>query len=226
MRYWLLIGGILTGLPAVADEPQPKPEASKTQRLDFPSGGTLRLEKSIGTLTIEGWDRPDMEITTTAPKSVAISAERRGNEVVVDTKYPKPAIPRNPFIGGSNFTVEYTIMVPSSAKLVVHHQVGQVNADGLSGDVDATLMQGEILLHLPQDGRYVINANVDYGTVNSDFPGTERHRGWFLGHRFISQAAAPHKLNLHVLSGDIVLLKIQEPKEPPPLLPAPAGNGK
>jgi hypothetical protein len=221
----LLIAIITTCLPAVADEPYPKPEPSQTQQVDFPSGGTLRLEKSIGTLTIEGWDLPYMEITMTKPGKVAVSTARRGNEVIVQTNYPRPAIPRNPLIGGSNFTVEYLIKVPATAKLIVHHQVGQVNVDDVFGDIDATLMQGQILLHLPQDARCIINARSTYGTVNSDFPGKE-HRHHFLGHAFINQTAAPHKLNLRVRSGDIVILKIQEPKEPPPLAPIPKGGAR
>lgn len=96
MRMWPLIAFLVACLSAVADEPQPKPEASKTQRLDFLSGGTLRLEQSLGTLTIEGWDRTDMEITTSSPKNVAISAERRGNEVIVQTNYPHPRIRATP----------------------------------------------------------------------------------------------------------------------------------
>jgi hypothetical protein len=225
MRIWAIIGVAVTCLAAVADEPQPKPEASKTQRLDFPSGGTLRLEQSLGTLTIEGWDLPEMEITTSSPKNVSVSTERRGNEVIVQTNYPHPRIPRNPIIGGSNFTVEYLIKIPATAKVIAHHQVGQVNVDDVFGDIEATLMQGEILLHLPQDGRYVIDAHSGYGSVNSDFPGKEQRRH-FLGHAFINQAAAPHKLNLRVKFGDIVILKIQEPKEPPPLALPPKTDGK
>jgi hypothetical protein len=225
MRMWLVIAFLTACLSAVADEPQPKPEASKTQRLDFPSGGTLRLEQSLGTLTIEGWDRTDMEITTSSPKNVNISTERRGNEVIVETKAPRPAIPRNPLIGGSNFTVEYLIKVPATAKVIAHHQVGQVNVDDMFGDIEATLMQGEILLHLPQEGRYVIDAHSGYGSINSDFPGKEQRRH-FLGHAFVNQTAAPHKLNLRVRSGDIVILKIQEPKEPPPLALPPKRDGK
>jgi hypothetical protein len=225
MRIWAIIGLVVACLAAAADEPRPKPEASKTQRLDFPANGTLRLEKSIGTLTIEGWDRTDMEITTTQPQNVHISAERHGNEVIVATDYPHPRIPRNPIIGGSNFTVEYLIKVPATAKVIAHHQVGQVNVDDVFGDIEATLMQGEILLHLPQDGRYVIDAHSGYGSINSDFPGKEQRRH-FLGHAFVNQTAAPHKLNLRVRSGDIVILKIQEPKEPPPLALPPKRDGK
>ena len=179
------------------------------------------MQRSIGTLTIEGWDQPDVQITLSKPENVRVSAERQGKEVIIDTDYPRPRIPRNPLIGGSNFTVEYNIRVPSAAKLVVRHQVGQVNVDNLSGDLDATLLQGEILLHLPQGGQYTINAKSDYGSVNSDFPGREKRRWWFLGHSILNEAPpAAHNLNLRVFSGDIVILKIQVPKEAAPFAAA------
>ncbi len=37
---------------------------SKTERMDFPAGGTLRFTNSVGVLTVEAWDRPVVEITT------------------------------------------------------------------------------------------------------------------------------------------------------------------
>src|ERR1700722_16860300 len=45
-------------------EPKQKIEVSKTERVDFPSGGTLRFRNSVGVLTVEAWDRPEVEITT------------------------------------------------------------------------------------------------------------------------------------------------------------------
>src|SRR5580704_17744521 len=39
-------------------------DVTKTERFDFPAGGTLRLKNSIGELTVEGWDQPGIEITT------------------------------------------------------------------------------------------------------------------------------------------------------------------
>jgi hypothetical protein len=226
MANWLTIGLLIGCLSALADEPQKAAPAGNTQQLEFPSGGTLRLERSIGTLYIEGWDRPDMEITTTHPDDVHISTKRQGTEVIVDTDYPKPKIPRNPLIGGSNFTVEYTIKVPSTARLIAHHQVGQVNVDNLSSDIEATMLQGEILLHLPQDGRYIINARSDDGAVNSDFAGQEKRRWWFLGHSLLNQTQGPaHKLDLVVRFGDIVILKTQEPKESAPSAAASKANG-
>src|SRR5579863_4710984 len=65
-------------------------DVTKTERLDFPSGGTLHLKNSIGELTVEGWDQAGIEITTIkSPRNpmaqldrVQVKAERQKDEVV------------------------------------------------------------------------------------------------------------------------------------------------
>ena len=37
---------------------------SKTEAMDFPAGGTLRMENSTVNVNIEGWDQPAIENTT------------------------------------------------------------------------------------------------------------------------------------------------------------------
>ena len=121
---------------------------SKTERMDFPSGGTLRLTNSIGVLTVEAWDRPDVEITTIKSTKVAydarerekatheldrvrVTAERRGDELVITTDFPRyRAFPPYPLAGETNFDLEYRIKAPSTARLIADHDVGEVNIDG------------------------------------------------------------------------------------------------
>jgi hypothetical protein len=239
-----------------ADQPkqggtrQPE-QVSSTQRLAFPAGGTLRLQNAIGVLTVEAWDQPGVEITiiksTKAEldaggrekaarklEKVRVAAELRGNELVVTTDYPRFRLFPPPYRvkGSIDFRLEYHIKAPATARIVdERHDVGEVNIDGLTGDIDVNLLQGEIMLHLPEDGQYNISAKSDFGTVNADFPGPELYsnvkRRWFLtGHRSISEnSAAAHKLNLKVGFGDIVLLRTRIPKAPEPLLPAPKPAG-
>src|SRR5215469_16065662 len=102
---------VLTGLGIgcfllAAEEPKEKVQVSKTERLDFPAGGTLRLKNSVGVLTVEGWDRPDVEITTIKSSKdpydarerekaanqldrVRVAAERQGDELVITTDFPR-----------------------------------------------------------------------------------------------------------------------------------------
>src|ERR1035441_10589892 len=86
-------------------QPRQKVEVSKTGRVDFPAGGTLRFRNAVGVLTVEAWDRPDVEITTIKSTKVEVDAsereratheldrvnvatERHGDELVISTIFP------------------------------------------------------------------------------------------------------------------------------------------
>ena len=233
-----------SAVPQGLDAPRKKIQAIKTDRVDFPQGGVLRLINSTGTLTIIGWDQPLLEMTTTKTTKQAfrdserakatseldkvnVSAERKGNEVVIATEFPRHRDfpPGNPWGPGTNFELEYQIHVPRDAKLVIsRHDVGEVHIDGLTNDVDANLLQGALLLHLPEDGKYAIDAKTDFGHVNCDFAGEQKSRRWLTGHRWVNEnpGDGAHMLNLRVGYGDVVILKTRIPKQPPSLLTAPA----
>jgi hypothetical protein len=50
----------------LAESPALQPvEVSKTEHMDFPAGGLLRLNGAFGSVIIEGRDQPGVEITTT-----------------------------------------------------------------------------------------------------------------------------------------------------------------
>jgi len=227
------------------DEPKQKVQVSKTERFDFPAAGTLRFRNSVGVLTVEAWDQPGVEMTTIKSTRIEIDArdrekathdldrvtvatERKGDELVIATDFPRHRPYRVPYplSGNTSFDLEYHIKAPVNAKIIADHTLGDVNIDGLAGDIQVTLAQGEILLHLPEDEKYSIHAQSDVGSVNSDFSPLEKRTGWLLGHRSVDQnSAAPHKLNLKVGYGDIVILKTRIPKLPdsPAAAPKPAG---
>jgi hypothetical protein len=247
MFRMLAIVGLAVSTALLAVEAPPKKiQISKTEHLDFPTGGVLRITNSIGVLTVIGWDQPQVEITTIKTSRLAypdsenakasgelekvkITAERKGEEVVIATEFPRHRDfpPGNPWGHGVNFDLEYQIHVPRDARLVVSgHDVGEIHVDDLVGDIDVTLLQGAITLHLPEDGKYSINAKVDFGTVNCDFPGVEKRTGWWTGHRWVSEeSAGAHKLNLKVGYGDVVILKTHIPQAPPSLIPARQSSG-
>jgi hypothetical protein len=221
MRTLIAIGFV--SLLSAADQSRGLVEVTHTEKVDFPSGGTLRLPNSRGFLTVEGWDGPDVEITTVKTvndnagerekathqlESHHLAVRRNGGEVVVTTNS----------YWYSNLDLEYRIKAPFSTRLIVSHRSGNVNVDGLTADIDISLRDGEIILHLPEDGRYDINAKSGIGNVTSDFPGDEKRLGWLFGHRIENVNSAPHKLNLRVKTGDIVILKTRVPKPAEPLI--------
>jgi hypothetical protein len=202
-------------------------EDKTTQTLAFPAGGVMRLKHSIGDVNIEAWDSPNVEITTIkSSNKVIVTAEVHGDELSITTAYPRrrPLPPSWPFGSPADFNLEYHIMVPRAARLAIDLDVGSVNVDGVTGDIDARVRQGEIMLHLPEDAKYSIDAKTDYGNVNSDFPG-ELHRAWFSQKAFESAPRPAHTLKLRVGYGDIILLKTHTPKYPEPGAGKPNGSG-
>jgi hypothetical protein len=213
---------------------------SKTEHIDFPSGGTLRFNHSVGLLTVEAWDQPGVEITTVKStkadidprdreqaardlEKISVATERHGDELVFTTKYPghRPFRIFYPVSGNTSYVLEYRIKAPANTRIIADHGLGYVNIDGLTSDIQVHVAQGEILLHLPAEQKYDIHAQSTFGSVNSDFSELEQRRGWVLGHRSVADdSAASRKLNLKVGFGDIVILRIRIPQFPEPTTPA------
>jgi hypothetical protein len=209
-----------------------KVAVTKTEHADFPAGGTLHLKNSVGDLTIEGWDEPGMEITTIKSSKVAvegmekdkavklldsvkITTERKGDEVIVSTAFPKHGKIARPFQGFTDFDLEYVIKVPRAAKVTVEHTMGEVHIDEIGGEIHAIDGMGLIGVRVP-DGQYAIDAMTKIGAVNSDFPGTEQSRKW-IGQTFLGDAkTAPQKLFLRIKYGDIIVMRMHQPAPPSP----------
>ena len=231
MRAYFAILGLAAGGSLVAETaaqiipalPE-KISATNTQTMDFPAGGTLRLANGVGVLTIQGWDQPGMEITviksSKAPienkeqrdrmtkllENVKVTAERKGDEVVVSSSYPKHPKALRLFEGLTDFDLEYRIKLPVSAKLELSEDLGETNIENVKGDIHAQISMGEIHLLLA-DAQYSIDAKSKFGSVNSDFAGTEQRKK-FVGHAFVTPASAEgQKLLLRTSYGDIVIQK-------------------
>jgi hypothetical protein len=233
MRYTLAVLGLCAAclLPGY-DEARQKVQITKTDKVDFPANGTLRLQNSTGELTIEGWDQPGVEITTTKSSKeeylaadrakatqdvdrVRVSTKRNGDELVVTTEYPRHrAFPFvTPLQTVTNFDLDYHIKLPHNAKLLVKHDDGEVHIDDVTGNIQVTARQGLIALRLVSETAPAIDAKSYLGTVNSDFAGKETRQTLHFGHTFIDDAkSAPQNLHLRIGYGDIVILKAHEPK--------------
>jgi hypothetical protein len=220
----------------LGDNSAQKVQVTKTERSDFPPGGTLHLKNSIGELTIEGWDQPDLEITTiksskTAVEGIArdkatklldsvkIAMERKGDEVIVSTDFRKNPKIERPFKGMTDFDLEYRIKVPRNARLTIEHNLGGVHVDSVSGEIHATNEMGLITVREPE-GQYAIDAKSKLGAVDCDFPGSEKTVKW-LGHAFLGgNPTAAQKIFLRIQFGDVIILRMHQPQ------PAAAASGK
>lgn len=186
---------------------------SATQTVPFANTGTLRIERFSGAIHIQGWDRPEVEITlvksTYRPKDhaklvrVETKAERHDNEVVISTVTPRRA----------DIQVEYYIQAPRNLALVIDHGKGGVYVTDMAGDIQAKVRDGQITLRLPENAQYTIQAHTTIGEVFSDFEGTGKFNIHF-GESF-KENEAGHKLDLRTGFGDILILKT--PYHPKPL---------
>ena len=115
----------------------------------------------------------------------------------------------HPLSRRSDIQIGYRIKAPRGSKLIIDHNSGGVNVSNISGDIHATVINGQITLTLRDDGQYAIDAQCKIGSVYSDFEGSGRSLH-VLSEKFGRQSAPPTtNLHLRVRIGDIVILKIQ-----------------
>jgi len=200
-------------LPLCPGAPLPKIESVTANRVDFSSGGTIRIENSTGELNIEGWDQPAIEVTVT--RYAWNKSESRVKQDLEQTPAAKPvvsgnqatiSVPRNK-LGGVRF--DYRIRVPRAANLVIRHGSGDVIVEQVEGDIDATARSGTILLQVPAAAQYSVDAkSKSGGDIYSELTGDSHHNMLF-GERLTAPApSATHHLRLQVGFGGIVIQKI------------------
>lgn len=198
---------------------------SNTQTLSFEPGGVIQLEQSVGEVQIEGWDRPEVEITTIrstqtkyteseraeaekALEGIAITAVKQGEDrLKITTQFPSRRS-SGLLHDKKNADLKYVIKAPAQAKLVVHHDTGQVTVNNFTSDIEVTNRVGGIGLRLAEPESYVVNASVRIGTLFSDIGcSDERHS---IGHRLHTGSSALHRqLYLRVGVGDISIKKMR-----------------
>lgn len=212
--------GITLALPILAADSKPTATETHTQQVEFPAGGAVRLNDSFGEVTIEGWDGSAVEITTTklaytgdghekaAIDKVQIAGKVEGNAVVITTAGAHGGI-FHPH-GVDDVNIEYSIKVPRAARIEIDHAHGEVNISGVTGDIHATSRYGPIVLRMPADGHYAIDAHSSLGNVYSDFAGDEKRHHLFDESFAGAESSTPQKLDLRVGMGDVIILKTRE----------------
>ncbi|MGA3026308.1 MAG: hypothetical protein ABSF98_16210 [Bryobacteraceae bacterium] len=226
--------GALGLMPLVrGDEAARQPgEVSHTERVSFAPGGTVRFNHSFGDLYVEGWDRPEVEMTLIRllPKvDVAViksgendykppedTAKRleglrfttehpSANELTIATTNTSDGFFRHPLGGRGPVTVRYELRVPRESRLIIHHGGGNILVGNVTGGVEATNRNGDIELMLPGPGPYSIDARSRMGTVVCDFAG-RAHVRHFVGESFASAAGdSPRRIFLRAGFGGITI---------------------
>lgn len=213
---------VCAGFLATAGPPERPLQVVTTDRLDF-AGGTIRVDNAYGQLNVEGWDEPRVEITVTrtafrnsTPKEqeqgkaylnrIQVTAKKTGNgDVEISTRFPG----RNRLVrtiwGLGDFNLDYRIKAPRNARLVIHHGLGDVVVRDVTGDIDATIRTGDIMVQLPEPEKYAIDARCRFGDIFTDYDGTHRSP-WLVGQKFTGGSG--HTVHLRALLGGISIQRI------------------
>jgi hypothetical protein len=223
-----LVIAIVLALPLLADDlSRERLSTTHTERFNVPAAGTIRLENSFGEVDIDGWDRPEVEVTvgrssehlydakerTEAQRRLEgaqIRAKQDGNDVVISTAY-LPWNGMHLLSRRSDIEISYRIKAPRASKLIIDHNSGGVNVSNISGDIRATVINGQITLALAPGGQYAIDTQCKIGDVYSDLEGHYQRRH-VLGKEFGRQSTvSATNLYLRVRFGDIMILKLHGP---------------
>ena len=196
-----------------------------TEHVNFAAGGAIRIAGSQGELSIEGWERPEVQIEITRTlyrdntpaerehakkhlESIVVKADQPSpNQLVLSTVFPKRSFPVSLW-ANYDVNLEYRIMVPRSSKLEIEQASGDLDIYDVAGDIKAHVRSGDIVVELPQPGVYNIDARTGLGTIFSDFDGSTR-MPYLVGQRFAGTATGPtRQITLHTGVGGVSVLKM------------------
>jgi len=108
---------------------------------EFSVGGNaaLELENISGDITITAGDSNTISIRADIEDDrIEVIMDQDGDRVTVETVYP------NNFRGGKKSSVHFTVEVPSETKLDIHSISGNIEAEGISGEINLKSTSGDI----------------------------------------------------------------------------------
>ena len=148
-------------------------------------------------------------------ENVHITAERRSDtDLEIATSVDHFSRWTHPFGPMGGVMLEYRIRVPRNSKLVIHHGHGEVLVSNVTADIEATGRAGDIVVLLPETGKYAIDAKSKFGTLSCDFDGDIRHK---LGSSTYAAAvpAPAHRIYLRMGRGGITIKGSPAEAQPP-----------
>lgn len=226
-----LTGCILAATLAFAEVAIQRPaQTAHTDRVDFAPGGTIMLNDSFGDLYIEGWDQPAVEMTLIKEmlsydgaknvseqlEGVKVTTEHpSANELKISTSIPQHSFFRHPFGGKGNVNVRYELHVPRNSHLAIqNHGGGNILIDNVTGSIEARNRDGDIVVFLPAQGNYAIDARSKMGTVISELPG-KSHVRHIIGESFTgADASSSQRIFLRVGFGGITIKEMPREAQP------------
>jgi hypothetical protein len=208
----IVITTLVFGLHLFAqDAIKQPPQVTTTDRVNFASGGLIRLTTSSSNLFVEAWDRPEVEIRTIkSGKNARCLDDVR---VVTDRRSDTELAISTPVKCGAK--IEQHVNAPRDSRLVIHHGAGFLMVSRISGEIEAFSRSGDIVVMLPDPGPYAIDAKSKFGSVTSDFAGSA-HREKLIGEQFASAISSPsRRIYLRIGFGGITIKEVPATPEAP-----------
>ena len=166
---------------------------TRHESLRFPYGGTVTIVGApAGSLTIEGWQRSEVEVTAeielqapttqdldrlTPLNNVAIDEDANHIRIITtgthDKKFMKQAAKNFPkSLMGLPWKIDYHIRVPSMTDLAVDSGNGPIKLSGVEGNIRLNALQSNADLSLTGT---VVSVLIQAGTVNLSIPARAWH---------------------------------------------------
>ena len=183
--------------------------APRTETVDFAAGGTIRIDRADGYVSIEAWDQPKVEITTSETAKARITTSHpSASELVIRTELtPRPNFAKRVAHVGIHADADYVIRVPRNSHLVVTHANGYLGITGVAGDIEAQDRRGDIVLMLPELAKCDIDARTKIGVVSSDAQGKMSNRR-ITGETFAAGNQQTRHLRLRMGFGGITIKEL------------------
>jgi DUF4097 and DUF4098 domain-containing protein YvlB len=135
----------------------------------LPAAGVTQVSIAniAGSITIDGWSRPSVEVSALeygsdqgALDRTHVAVDRSGSQISVKTRYDETG---GFFQNGNGAEVDYTIHVPRSVSVSVSNVSGPTTMSGLGGNIDAEEVSGRLDASL---GRLAGTRNVHISAVS------------------------------------------------------------
>ena len=183
--------------------------APRTETVDFAPGGTIRIDRADGYVSIEAWDEPKVEITTSETAKAQIATSHpSASELVIRTELTHhPNFAKRVAHVGIHADADYVIRLPRNSRVIVTHANGYLGITGVAGDIEAHDRRGDIVLMLPDLAKCDIDARTKVGVVTSDAKGRMSNRR-ITGETFASGGQQTRHLRLRMGFGGITIKEL------------------
>lgn len=163
-------------------------------QVDFPAGHHLRLYLRSGDVRVVGKEDNKISVRVEAHDADRAREVRARYERWED--YADLTISRGP-----RNNIRIIVEVPKTSGLFVRMSAGQLEIEGVTGDKDAQLHFGEMILHIGDPADYShVDASVSSGGLEAP-PFGEDHGGLFRS--FEKSGNGKYRLHAHVGAGDL-----------------------